>query len=168
MLGSSPSAAIFFVAYESSKIHLKPLKNHETIHMIAASIGEVAACLVRVPTEVLKQRLQVGMFKSLNEARLDVISKEGYRGLYRGFSMTIFREIPFASIQFPLYERLKVYIAQLKGIEHATVFDAGICGMVAGGTAAAVTTPLDVMKTRIMVSTKVILTNLRVGPKKQS
>ena len=28
-------------------------------HMIAASIGETLACLVRVPTEVVKQRMQV-------------------------------------------------------------------------------------------------------------
>lgn len=29
------------------------------VHMIAASLGEVAACTVRVPTEVVKQRMQV-------------------------------------------------------------------------------------------------------------
>lgn len=35
----------------------------------------------------------------------------GLSGLYTGFGVTILREIPFALIQFPIYERLKVICA---------------------------------------------------------
>ncbi|KAJ3260165.1 hypothetical protein HK103_001241 [Boothiomyces macroporosus] len=124
--------------------------------MAAASFGEMAACIVRVPTEVMKQRLQVGHFQSLNQAAVDIWTKQGLFGFYRGYGTTIFREIPFACIQFPLFESLKKVYRNIKG-KNINAVEAGLCGMVAGGTAAGLTTPLDVIKTRIMLSTKVLL-----------
>ncbi|KAJ3003629.1 S-adenosylmethionine transporter [Thoreauomyces humboldtii] len=67
--------------------------------------------------------------------------------------MTIFREIPFTCIQFPLYERLKRIWGEYEG-RKANPGEAAICASFAGGVAAAVTTPLDVIKTRIMLSNK--------------
>ena len=171
IIGSAPSAALFFVTYDSIKRigsststqkgkALKPVQ----LHMMAASLGEVAACMVRVPTDVVKQRMQVGLFPSLVDAAVDVHRRNGLLGFYRGFQMTVFREIPFACIQFPLYEKLKeIWIGtdedrllQSKGNQLlSSSVKAGLCGMVAGGAAAAITTPLDVMKTRIMLSSKV-------------
>jgi solute carrier family 25 S-adenosylmethionine transporter 26 len=132
-MGSAPSASLFFVTYES-------LKNSNSIfsgYVVAASLGEISACLVRVPTDVCKQRMQVGMFKSVPLALKFIIKNEGVLGLYRGFGMTVFREIPFASIQFPLYEYLK------KRSDSGLIGALG-CGAISGGIAAAITTPLDV------------------------
>ncbi|KAJ2991652.1 hypothetical protein HDV02_003650 [Globomyces sp. JEL0801] len=151
ILGSAPSASLFFLTYES----MKSIFNQHTHwnHMVAASVGEMMACIVRVPTDCVKQRMQVGMFNSLVEAGKDVLRKDGVLGFYRGYGMTIFREIPFASIQFPLYEQLKKLVYNSKH-RKANGFESSICGMVAGGTAAALTTPLDVVRTRIMLSSK--------------
>merc|ERR1719216_480266 len=60
--GSAPGAALFFTTYETSKplIHKHIMGGHGAMnsspltHMFAASLGEIAACLVRVPTEVVK------------------------------------------------------------------------------------------------------------------
>lgn len=60
LVGSAPSAALFFTAYESIK-HV--VGDTPPAHMLAATMGEVAACLVRVPTEVVKQRSQVGQLQ---------------------------------------------------------------------------------------------------------
>lgn len=112
--GSAPGAALFFSTYEFMKQALH--KNETTkkfaeplIHMSAASCGEVAACLVRVPTEVVKQRMQTGMHGKAMSVVSQILSKEGgVLGLYKGFGITIMREIPFAFIQFPIYEYAKV------------------------------------------------------------
>jgi len=61
------------------------------------------------------------------------------------------REIPFTSIQFPLYEFLKLRLSNFTGRKPLYAHEAAICGSIAGGFAAAITTPLDVMKTRIML-----------------
>ncbi|KAI8330985.1 mitochondrial carrier domain-containing protein [Chlamydoabsidia padenii] len=121
--------------------------------MVAASCGEVTACSVRVPTEVVKQRMQTKQFNSASSAVSNVIRTEGILGLYRGFLSTVAREIPFCCIQFPLYEYFKRVYASHYG-RPAEPYQAALCGSVAGGIAAAITTPLDVCKTRIMLSSK--------------
>lgn len=52
------------------------------------------ACLVRVPTEVLKQKMQTRFSGSsmLHVGRV-ILSAEGYRGFYSGFSVTLLREV---------------------------------------------------------------------------
>lgn len=66
------------------------------------------ACLVRVPTEVIKQRMQTGMHATLKETVSATLASRGVLSFYQGFGITIMREIPFALIQFPLYEKMKV------------------------------------------------------------
>ena len=62
-IGAAPGSAAFFSAYEAIKPRLAQLsggEEHPIHHSIAASVGEVAACIVRVPTGVVTQRMQVG------------------------------------------------------------------------------------------------------------
>jgi len=130
-------------------------------HCIAASCGEAAACLVRVPTEVMKQNMQVGEGKLgvVETFRKIVSQKQSHAfmspvlgGLYRGYGITLMREVPFAFIQFPMYERMKVHWGEYRGKE-VTSYQAALCGSISGGIAAALTTPLDVIKTRLMIGT---------------
>lgn len=159
-MASAPLASLFFVTYDTMKDLTKDTFGSPVAsHMVSASCGEVAACLVRVPAEVIKQRTQAGVvgvgnrassianFRYLLQNRLG----EGIvRGLYRGWNTTIMREIPFTVIQFPLYEFLKKKWSQYDNTE-LLVLKGALCGSVAGGVAAAATTPLDVIKTRIML-----------------
>jgi len=62
------------------------------------------------------------------------------------------REIPFTIIQFPLYEHMKSLWASYENVEKISPHKGALCGSIAGGFAAAVTTPLDVLKTRLMLS----------------
>jgi solute carrier family 25 S-adenosylmethionine transporter 26 len=107
-----------------------------------------------VPTEVIKQRMQTKQFTVTSAAVSSVIKTEGILGFYRGFLSTVAREIPFTCIQFPIYEYFKRSYSESQG-RRIEPFEAAVCGSVAGGIAAALTTPLDVCKTRIMLSHKV-------------
>lgn len=75
---------------------------------LCASIGEIVACLVRVPTELVKQRAQVSnnLISILNITK-EIYKKEKFLGFYRGYMSTVFREIPFSFIEFSLWEFLK-------------------------------------------------------------
>jgi solute carrier family 25 (mitochondrial S-adenosylmethionine transporter), member 26 len=158
--GSIPTAALFFVTYDGLKSYLGQYteagqQQSPLIHMVSASFAEVVACIVRVPVEVAKQRRQAFSVKS-DASSLQIIRdlyrSEGLRkGVYRGFRSTIMREIPFSFIQFPLWEYFK---ANWEASTHTplTPISVSLCGAVAGGIAAAITTPLDVAKTRIMLA----------------
>uniref|UniRef100_UPI00398F5B26 mitochondrial S-adenosylmethionine carrier protein n=1 Tax=Pristiophorus japonicus TaxID=55135 RepID=UPI00398F5B26 len=153
-IGSFPNAALFFVTYECTKSVLGSrvsTTKAPLVHMIAAALGEVVACLIRVPTEVVKQRAQACSSLGTYKVFVDTIRQEGILGLYRGYGSTVKREIPFALIQFPLWEFLKA-LWSWKQNHAVDSWQSAVCGAFAGGLAAAVTTPLDVAKTRIMLA----------------
>ncbi|KAG6856355.1 hypothetical protein H0H87_005342 [Tephrocybe sp. NHM501043] len=156
VVGSAPGAAVFFSTYETMKKHSPLSQDMAPLnHMLSASVGEVAACLIRVPTEVIKTRTQTMTYGPLGKSSLDaakqVLLNDGWSGFYRGFRSTIMREIPFTSLQFPMYELLKSQLSQKLDRKPLYAHEAAICGSIAGGTAAALTTPLDVLKTRVML-----------------
>uniref|UniRef100_A0A1I7XQL7 S-adenosylmethionine mitochondrial carrier protein n=1 Tax=Heterorhabditis bacteriophora TaxID=37862 RepID=A0A1I7XQL7_HETBA len=122
------------------------------VHALSASIAEIVACAIRVPTELVKQRSQASKgVQGLSCICNEIYRTNGLRGFYRGYLSTVFREIPFSVIEFPLWEILKKTVARRKG-QDCTPFEGAACGSVAGSFAAGITTPLDVAKTRIMLS----------------
>lgn len=135
VVGSAPGAAFFFCTYEATKSFLSTttyLHHHHhdhsgpdgegkrgkaLEHMLAASAGEIAACAVRVPTEVVKQRAQAGQHGGSSlSSLLHILGQRGsvgllgvWRELYRGWGITVMREVPFTILQFPLWEALKAW-----------------------------------------------------------
>ncbi|KAI0145292.1 mitochondrial carrier [Xylariaceae sp. FL1272] len=177
VVGSAPGAAFFFCTYEGVKATLSQPRRHgkgarndskwaePATHMAAASLGEIAACAIRVPTEVVKQRAQAGHHGGSSAGALrailgqyNTIGLTGvWRELYRGWGITVMREVPFTVIQFPLWEAMKSWGRQREAASAGEQAEVGagesaLYGSISGAVAAAITTPLDVLKTRVMLS----------------
>ena len=151
VVGSAPGAALFFSVYDSVKRGGSGVfGDGASLHMAAAAMGEAAACLARVPTENVKQKMQAGLFGSMRETVSAIHSTQGARGFYAGYGTTLMREIPFSFIQFPLWEAMKAMRAR-SAERPVTAIEGALFGSIAGGFSAAVTTPLDVAKTRQML-----------------
>ncbi|KAG5495302.1 hypothetical protein GH5_02957 [Leishmania sp. Ghana 2012 LV757] len=136
----------------------------------AAMCGESFACCIRVPVEMVKQQMQAGHHATIIAALRNVtnnttvfvpvdaaaatppqrIRLSGVHHLFRGMPIMLMRELPFSVIQMSLYESLKAKMCASQDHPYAP-FSLPLCGAFSGGCAAFLTTPLDVLKTRIML-----------------
>ncbi|XP_075618496.1 mitochondrial S-adenosylmethionine carrier protein isoform X1 [Balearica regulorum gibbericeps] len=155
-IGSFPNAAAFFITYENVKSMLHYVSTPyltPATHMVAASLGEVVACLIRVPSEVVKQRAQVSPSSSTLRILSHTLYHEGIQGLYRGYKSTVLREGTVEEVWVRAVSGMEAQF-QLRKLLQDSFLSGTISplGILKGGFAAAVTTPLDVAKTRIMLA----------------
>ncbi|KAA8537961.1 hypothetical protein F0562_027459 [Nyssa sinensis] len=153
LAGVLPASAIFIGVYEPTKQKLLktfPENLSALAHLAAGAIGGAASSIVRVPTEVVKQRMQTGQFSSAPDAVRLIVAKEGFKGLYAGYGSFLLRDLPFDAIQFCIYEQLRIGY-KLAAQRDLNDPENAIIGAFAGVITGAITTPLDVIKTRLMV-----------------
>lgn len=133
---------------------------------VAASVANFVACLIRVPCEVVKQRLQVGQYGTVGQAFRGVAAG-GRSVIYGGFGALVARDVPFAVVNFGIYETLKGVLLRRRevlemGVEEGKRKDRELSkteslglGGIAGMAGAFVSNPMDVVKTRMMTQTVV-------------
>ena len=84
---------------------------------------------------------------TFRRALADIRNEGGYRALFRSFPVTLSMNMPYAAVVVSVNENLKTYVKpQERSNQHAWYF---FCAGVAGGVAAFVTNPLDVVRTRL-------------------
>lgn len=95
---------------------------------------------------VIKQRMQVhgSVYTSITQCARSVFRNEGLRAFYVSYPTTLAMTVPFTALQFTAYESITKIMHRRDGYDPLTHCTAG--GL-AGGIAAAATTPLDVIKT---------------------
>ncbi|RKP26361.1 mitochondrial carrier domain-containing protein, partial [Syncephalis pseudoplumigaleata] len=132
---------------------------------VAATVGDLTSSIAKVPREVITTRLQAGTATSSQAAIEQVLRAEGVRGLFRGFWSTTLRDVPFMVILFTAYENFK--LAHQRGwrplgghphengdVEGVPTLASTLFGGVSGAMAGFLTTPFDVIKTRVMTETR--------------
>jgi len=175
LLVAVPSSGVFFTTYEGMKYVLGGSSSTEArgflpqpaVHALSSSIAQLINCVIVTPAEVLKQNAQMldvhHAAPGPPSPTMKVLQqlKRHPTKLWRGYTALAARDLPFTALQFPVFEHLReVLIAQRsrlkKGdgtvngvLERAWI--AALSASVAGGAAAWVTTPFDVVKTRMML-----------------
>ncbi|KAH8681264.1 mitochondrial carrier domain-containing protein [Xylariales sp. PMI_506] len=162
MMGSFPGTVFFFGTYEWSKRHLLDYGIQPHIaYLTAGFLGDFAASVVYVPSEVLKTRLQLQgrynnpffvsgyNYKGTFDAARTIIRAEGPSALFHGYKATLYRDLPFSALQFMFYEQFQSWARQWKQSRDIGVQLELLTGAAGGGLAGALTCPLDVVKTRL-------------------
>lgn len=130
-------------------------------HEILAG-GSAGACQVVFtnPLEIVKIRLQVQGEVAKNVAgtpkrsAMWIIRNLGLMGLYKGASACLLRDVPFSAIYFPTYSHLKKDMFGETATKKLSVWQLLTAGAIAGMPAAYLTTPCDVIKTRLQVEAR--------------
>lgn len=86
------------------------------------------------------------MYKSMSDCARYVYKSEGLSAFYVSYPTTLSMTVPFTALQFLAYESISTSMNPSKKYDPVTHCAAGA---VAGGFAAALTTPMDVVKTML-------------------
>lgn len=143
-----PAHALYFPVYEYTKRSLS--SKDGKVRFYASALAGSAASLVHdavmTPLDVLKQRIQLGIYPNTRTALTSVIRNEGVRALYSSYGTTLLMNLPSATILVAINDALKNWLNP-DGRQNIPVFL--VCGFVGGATGACIACPIDVVKTRI-------------------
>ncbi|KAG4184341.1 hypothetical protein ERO13_A09G167300v2 [Gossypium hirsutum] len=153
-LGAGPAHAVYFSVYELSKQVLsRGDPNNSIVHAASGVVATVTSDAVFTPMDMVKQRLQLknSPYKGVAECVRRVVMEEGIGAFYASYRTTVIMNAPFTAVHFATYEAAKRELMEVSPdtanderlVIHATA------GAGAGALAAALTTPLDVVKTQL-------------------
>mmetsp|Transcript_11583 Transcript_11583/g.21980 ORF Transcript_11583/g.21980 Transcript_11583/m.21980 type:complete len:295 (+) Transcript_11583:59-943(+) len=161
LVGAAPAQGLYFGGYETAKGFLGGGQS-SVGNLVAGTVAQLFGSLAWVPADVIKERLQVeGQLKVTNaysgsfNAFQHILQHEGFFGLYRAFALHQVTWAPFNGCFFMVYEKLKsmcIDAGYEDGHDNLDPIAQVSCGAAAGVVAAAVTNPVDVLKTRLQVA----------------
>eukprot|EP00177_Eucheuma_denticulatum_P000709 GFKZ01001275.1.p1 GENE.GFKZ01001275.1~~GFKZ01001275.1.p1 ORF type:complete len:231 (-),score=31.73 GFKZ01001275.1:358-1050(-) len=126
-------------------------------HVVAGSFAGLCGSLVKVPVDVVKKRLQAGIYPNIAVAVKSIAAEERttmpfgkVRRFYTGWRSSIFYDIPYNAVQFTVLENVKRVVKEATGRETLGRLDNVVVGALTGMITSVITEPLDVIKTRMM------------------
>ena len=148
LLVGTPAGAAFFATKDVLKGLAKTAFGSEYKELTtigAVFVANFPYWLIRNPAEVLKTQQQTGLIDSSTAGTIQAVKEEGLAGLYRGYASNIAYAFPTDAIKFVVYEALqKQFTRKLNPLESSAL------GSAASSVAQLLSTPLDVVRTRIM------------------
>jgi solute carrier family 25 protein 39/40 len=180
-----PANIIYFTGYDWLRFNkMSPINrafSDNYAPLIAGATARTFAAGVVSPIEMFRTRMQAsrstggGHFAETVKALGEMVSLHGYTSLWRGLTLTLWRDVPFSGIYWWGYENIGNILteARERGRGHdlsaegsrararsrsqsrenhtATFMDSFVAGASSGAVASIVTTPFDVGKTRRQV-----------------
>lgn len=147
-LGCIPAHAAYFSLFETMKTGLGADKEGH-FPLEAALCGAAATFahdFIMTPFDVVKQRLQLGYHKNLLDCARSILFREGPKALYLSFPTTVVMNLPYGCIMVSTNESVRKVLNPSGGYSMQTSM---LAGCISGAVASLVTTPLDVVKTRL-------------------
>lgn len=189
-----PANVIYFAGYDwlrtSPTSPFRKTVSDAYIPLVAGATARILAAVTVSPIEMFRTRMQAanhtataaGHFRETMDGLRDMVASQGALSLWRGLTLTLWRDVPFSAIYWWGYEATRNALTDARGRREArndgvefrmgrgeeriqrrsrsrsrnnqidTLTDSFLAGASAGGVAAFVTTPFDVGKTRQQIA----------------
>jgi solute carrier family 25 carnitine/acylcarnitine transporter 20/29 len=154
LFGVAGVNALIFGVYGALRPYVSGHPGHDSLlaHFAAGSISGAVQSVIASPMELVKTRMQINedVIGSKKQGPLEIIrgiyKNEGglFRGVFKGWGITISREIPGFGFYFASYEALTRF-----GDGQVGTLGMLMAGGMAGVVSWIVTFPIDVVKTRL-------------------
>jgi len=167
-VGCIPAHALYFSTYERIKSTFSTTTINTTTGVSQTYLGPVGASIagaaatvshdfVMTPLDTIKQRMQLGHYEGMGHAFGQICQSEGWVGLYRSFGVTLLTNVPYGMVMVSTNEFLRSVLLEWKqhsdnnssNSQQLDISTTIVSGCGAGLVAAAVTAPLDRVKTRL-------------------
>ncbi|THU44511.1 hypothetical protein C4D60_Mb02t08150 [Musa balbisiana] len=156
-LGAGPAHAAYFAVYELCKDRLggnrQDGRHHPLIHAASGVAATIASDALLTPMDVVKQRLQLrwSPYSGVRDCVVRMLRDEGIKAFYASYRTTVLMNAPFTAVHFATYEAVKKILTEIapENASEERLLVHLTAGGAAGALASAVTTPLDVVKTRL-------------------
>ncbi|KAF2176345.1 mitochondrial carrier [Zopfia rhizophila CBS 207.26] len=188
-----PANVIYFAGYDwlrtAQQSPFRRTVPDPYVPLVAGATARVLAAIAVSPIEMFRTRMQAanhtntaaGHFRETMDGLREMVASQGVRSLWRGLTLTLWRDVPFSAIYWWGYETGRNVLTDMRGRtaarsdglqfsmgrgeerirrrsrsrscenHTATLVDSFIAGATSGAVAALVTTPFDVGKTRQQV-----------------
>ena len=135
-VGSAPATCLYLTSYDAAKNALLAaspvMAGHDFLaHFAAGMVAETFSCVLWVPIDVTKERLQIqekgggaSNYRGSVDAIRTILRTEGLSGIYKGYGATVLSFGPFSAFYFMFYEKIKrtslgLYFGTEKGVVSA-------------------------------------------------
>lgn len=127
---------------------------------LAGGTASLVGQTIVVPVDIVSQKLMIqGQGEQKSKVKLkgasgvfqDIIKKNGPRGLYKGYFASLITYAPSSAIWWSSYNTYTHWVGNVVPAGTAHIVVKAIAGPLAGLTAATLTNPLDIIRTRLQV-----------------
>lgn len=119
-------------------------------HVLAGSIAGLCGSLVKVPVDVVKKRLQAGLYPNISVALTSIATEGtntfplyGVGRFYTGWRSSVFYDVPYNAVQFTVLENVKRAMRRVRGKEHLGKLDNVYVGALTGMITSVITEPVS-------------------------
>ena len=142
-----PTTVIYFTSYEQMKKRLRPHLGEQWTPLTAGALARIWAVTVVSPLELMRTKMQSKKmtFGEVGDFLKHSVKREGVLSLWRGYTPTLYRDVPFSALYWLFYERFREIFHFERSKNFTSTF---ISGGLSGTIASAITLPMDVIKTR--------------------
>lgn len=119
------------------------------VFVLAGVSAELAGSVLRLPMEVAKLRLQLGLYRNTWHAAQELVCSPW--SIYRNFvPQTLAHDCVYSACSWLVFESCRQQLFYSREMAELAPHESVVLGSLAGAVSAVVTTPLDVLKTRVV------------------